>query len=235
MAFYPADLARIHDEGFGDFPRAAARELLARLPERGLVVELGCGSGITSRIVSDAGYDVLGIDISEDMLVLARQAAPRARFERGSVWDAQLPRCTAVTAIGEVLNYAADERASALRLPDLFERVHDALEPGGLFMFDFATPGRGTLREGGPSVAEGDGWRIVADTTEDAERQTLERRMEIDYDGERRVEVHRLRLYDADFVRKSLEGRGFSPTALDGYDDFRFWPGYAAFAAVRSD
>ena len=63
MSFYPADLARIHDEGFGDFARAAACELLRRLPGSGRVVEIGCGSGISSELLSDAGYDVLGIDM----------------------------------------------------------------------------------------------------------------------------------------------------------------------------
>src|SRR3954447_19357552 len=98
LTFYPADLARIHDEGFGDFARAAAGELLARLPGSGLVVELGCGTGISTQIVSDAGYDVLGIDISDDMLAIARERAPRASFRSGSAWDADPPACCAVTA-----------------------------------------------------------------------------------------------------------------------------------------
>ena len=233
MTFYPPDLARIHDEGFGDFARAAAAELLTRLPASGLVVDLGCGTGITAAVLSDAGHDVLGIDISEDMLAIARARAPRATFRQGSVWDADLPRCTAVSAIGEVVNYAADDRAGADALPGLFARVYDALEPGGLFMFDFATPGRVTQRSGGPGEVSGNGWRIVSSASEDEHARTLERRMEIEMDGERRVEVHRLRLYDADLVRKCLEGPGFSSEALDRYSDFGFWPGYAAFAAVK--
>lgn len=230
MSYYPADLARIHDEGFGDFARAAACELLRRLPAKGLVVELGCGSGITSEILSRAGYGVLGIDISADMLAIARRRAPRAEFRQGSLWDAELPSCVAVTAIGEVLNYAADERAGAERLSGLFTRVHQALEPGGVLMFDFATPGRGT---GAVHVRDGDNWRIESAGVESAETKTLERRMTITVDGARREEIHRLRLYDADFVQKCLEDPGFSSEALDRYCDFGFWPGYAAFAAVR--
>src|SRR4051794_10501643 len=166
MSFYPADLARIHDESFTDFSRAAAAELLRRLPAAGLVVELGCGSGNASQILSEAGYDVLGIDISDAMLAIARTRAPLADFRQGSLWDAEIPDCVAVAAIGEVLNYTVDATAGEQRLPELFARVYDGLRPGGLFMFDFATPGRGTLRTGGPTILDGDGWHIEADTAE---------------------------------------------------------------------
>jgi SAM-dependent methyltransferase len=228
LSFYPADLARIHDEGFGDFARAAACELLRRLPSRGRVVELGCGTGISTEILVAAGHDVIGIDIARDMLAVARRRAPSADLRHGSIWDADLPRCAAVTAIGEVINYAADERAGAERLPQLFGRIFEALEPGGLFMFDFATPGRGGRA---PHLSEGNGWRIESQASEVGE--TLERRMTIEIDGARREETHRLRLYDPVWVRKCLEGPGFSPEALDRYCEFGFWPGYAAFAAVR--
>jgi SAM-dependent methyltransferase len=233
VTFYPADLARIHDEGFGDFARAAAREALARLPGSGLVVELGCGSGISSAILSDAGYEVLGIDLSDSMVEIARSRAPRATFVQGSVWDAQIPPCVGVTAIGEVLNYAADQAAGAERLPELFARVYDSLAPAGVFMFDFATPGRATARAGGPGVHEGEGWRIESEAVEDPATQTLERRMTIEVGGERRSETHVLRLYDTAWVRKCLDGAGFTSEALDRYSDFGFWPGYAAFAAVK--
>ena len=232
MSFYPADLARIHDEGYGDFGRAAACEILRRLTLPGLVVELGCGSGITTELLSAAGHDVLGIDLSADMLAIARRRAPRAEFRHGSLWDAPLPPCTAVTAIGEVLNYAADERAGEQRLPGLFERIYDALAPGGLLIFDFATPGRGSAT---PHAHTGHNWRVDAQTVEDPAARTLERRMSIEIDGVHREEVHRLRLYEPEFVLKCLEGPGFSSEALDRYCDFGFWPGYAAFAAVRPD
>lgn len=232
MSFYPADLARIHDEGFGDFARAAACELLRRLPGTGRVVELGCGTGISTAILGAAGYDVVGIDISPAMLTIARERAPQAELREGSIWDAPLPSCVGVSAFGEVLNYAADERAGAERLPELFARVHAALAGGGVFLFDFATPGRGS---GEIHVREGDGWRIESQAVEHPECATLERRISIEASGRRRDEVHRLRLYEPQLVQKCLEGPGFSSEALDRYCDFGFWPGYAAFAAVKPD
>lgn len=230
MSFYPADLARIHDEGFGDFALAAACELLKRLPGPSHVVELGCGTGIGAEVLLAAGHRVTGIDLSPDMLAIARDRAPGAELRQGSIWDAELPACEAVTAIGEVINYAADERAGERLLPALFARVHDALAAGGVFLFDFATPGRGG-RE--PHIQTGDGWRIESVAVEDTATQTLERRMMIEGGGERREEIHRLRLYERETVRECLEGPGFTSEALDRYCEFGFWPGYAAFAAVK--
>lgn len=61
---YRDDLAFIHDAGYGDLARSAAGVLLAELRrrrfERGLVIDLGCGSGILSEQLSLAGFEVLG-------------------------------------------------------------------------------------------------------------------------------------------------------------------------------
>jgi SAM-dependent methyltransferase len=228
LSFYPADLARIHDEGYGDFARAAACEFMRRVPAPGLVVELGCGTGISSALLAAAGYEVLGIDISPDMLAIARHRLPHAEFRQGSLWDAELPPCTGVTAIGEVINYAADERAGAERLPQLCARIYEALQPGGLFMFDFATPGRATDQI---HVRSGDDWEIESATAESG--GVLERRMTIATGSDSREEVHRLRLYGPEFVLKCLADAGLSSEALDRYCGFGFWPGYAAFAAVK--
>src|SRR5262245_34869396 len=67
-AAYREDLAYIHDVGHGDFARDAAPGLLALLRRQGiregLVVDLGCGSGIWAEILVREGYRVLGIDLS---------------------------------------------------------------------------------------------------------------------------------------------------------------------------
>src|SRR4051794_25093950 len=72
---YREDLAYIHDAGFGGIATSAAPVLRDALRRRGivsgLVIDLGCGSGILSEAMSAAGHDVLGIDISGAMLALA--------------------------------------------------------------------------------------------------------------------------------------------------------------------
>ena len=57
--------------------------------------------------------------------------------------------------------------------------------------------------------------------------------MTITIGNRRRQEIHRLRLYDREFVEEGLKGLGFGYEALHGYCDFGFWSGYAAFAAAK--
>ncbi len=171
---YADDLARVHHEHFGNVARGAARFLLDRLTtvgiSEGTIVELACGSGISGKILSEAGYDVVGVDASEAMLDLARDHAPDCTFAHGSLWNFPLPPCVAVTAIGEALCYAGDkdgfgrehrggddlgsggldanapaDAAGLLGESTLVRRlkeIHDSLEEGGFFLFDVAGPGR---------------------------------------------------------------------------------------------
>src|SRR6266849_5609861 len=97
---YENDLAYIHDVGFSDFAKNSAPGLLEMLRQNGitggLVVDLGCGSGLWARELSQAGYDVLGIDISPAMIEMARNRVPDGEFRQTSLLKADLPRCVAV-------------------------------------------------------------------------------------------------------------------------------------------
>jgi SAM-dependent methyltransferase len=105
----------------------------------GLVVDLGCGSGLLARELVDAGYRVLGIDFSDAMIELSRNRVPEAVFSVGSLFEAEIPRCQAVTAVNEVLNYLFDAENEEMGLGHLFRR---ALVPGGVFVFDVLGPGQ---------------------------------------------------------------------------------------------
>ena len=235
--FYADSLAHVHDAGFGDFARDAAPGLLRRLRRAGvrdgLVVDLGCGSGIWARALTDAGYDVLGVDGSAAMLALARERAPSARFVRASAYDVDLPRCAAVTALGEVLNYDPPPHG----LGRVFRRVHAALRPGGFFVFDLAGPGREGQRPR-RSWHEGEGWMLCLEASEDRKRRELTRKITVfrrsGRSWRRSDEVHRLRLFDRETVLTELASAGFTAEALGGYGRRpRFPAGWAGFAATR--
>ena len=142
---YEEDLAYVHDEGFGHVARNAAAELVKQLHairiREGLVVDLGCGTGILAEQLAKAGFDVLGFDVSEAALKIARQRAPKATFHHESFVRAELPVCAAVTAVGEVFNFLFDPQNSPAALAKVIKRVHRALAPGGLFLFDLVTLG----------------------------------------------------------------------------------------------
>ncbi len=46
----------------------------------GLIVDLGCGGGLSARAFSPEGYRVLGVDISPAAIAIARQRVPDAEF-----------------------------------------------------------------------------------------------------------------------------------------------------------
>jgi SAM-dependent methyltransferase len=234
---YHADLAFVHDDGFGGPARAAAGALLAALERSGVssgrVVDLACGSGILSQRLCEAGFDVLGIDLSADMLELARRRAPNASFVQGSLLSADLPACVAVAIVGEGVNYLFDESHSKRALSRLFGRIHEALSPGGVLLFDAAGPERAA----GRAFREGDGWAVLVDATNDRRKKTLTRRIvtfrRAGKSYQRSEEVHRLRLLAADEVLELLRGAGFRPRALSAYGEFRFPVGWAGFLARR--
>jgi SAM-dependent methyltransferase len=238
---YDEDLAHVHDAGFADLAQAAANRVVAELRARGivdgLVVDVGCGSGVTARRLILAGYDVLGLDASRSMLALARGRAPRATFRRESFLDAQLPPgCAAVTAIGEVLNYHVAAGAEE-DLGDFFARAHSALRPGGLLVTDVAGPGR--VPGGGPSRlwAEGDDWAVLVEASERRRARELTRRI-ITFRRAagrwRRTETeHHQRLYPATEIATLLRQAGFRARILRGYTGEPFAPGHRGLIGVR--
>ena len=81
---YYTDLAYIHDQGFGGYAHGVAPGLLALLRQTGVenrrVVDLGCGSGISARELADAGFQVMGVDLSAAMIEIARRRVPKPSF-----------------------------------------------------------------------------------------------------------------------------------------------------------
>jgi SAM-dependent methyltransferase len=223
-SFYGPQQAAIHHDHFGDLSRDAARALAATLASRGLttgtIVDLGCGSGILARVLSDLGYDVHGFDLSPAMIELAEQTAPRATFRVASLVDVELPTVVAVTAIGEALNYATDQRAGAGAFERVAARVYDALVPGGVFQFDVATPGRNLGLGVRERIHTYDDWVLTLRAVEEGDR--LDRHITIftrDAGGSytRIDEHHVVHLLDPDRLRSTLETAGFAVETRASY------------------
>jgi SAM-dependent methyltransferase len=241
VAGYSEDLAYIHDLGFGGFARGAAPALLKTLGahgiKRGLVVDLGCGSGIWARELLRSGYEVLGVDISPSMIRLARRQAPGARFELGSLLKFKLPACDAVTSIGECINYTFDPLNSRKACDALFRRVYEALRPGGVFVFDFAEPGQVAGAGYEKKYTAGPEWAVLLDIAEDRRRGILTRRM-VSFRKAGRLyrrseECHEIRLYRADDLAAELERIGFRTRLFRRYGSMRLRAGCAGIVASR--
>lgn len=242
MRGYRPDLAFIHDAGYSDYALGTAPGLLRILKAHkiahGLVIDLGCGSARLARELNRAGYDVLGIDQSRAMIALARQIAPKSRFKVASLVRVRLPRCQAVTSIGECVNYRFDRTASRSSLERLFRRAYRSLTPGGVFICDFATLRRRPKAGVREHRCAGKNWKIIARTTmrgaRGLRRQIVAFR-KIGSAWRRSQEIHDLLLYSAAEVAGDLRRCGFRVRIVRGFGRFRLPPGIAGFVALKPE
>lgn len=108
--------------------------------EDGIVVELGCGTGTMTELLAGYGYDMIGVDNSEEMLELAMEK----RLESGHdiLYLLQDMRefelygtVRAAVSVCDSINYITEPE----ELQEVFRLVNNYLDPGGLFLFDFNT------------------------------------------------------------------------------------------------
>ena len=108
--------------------------------ERNLIVELGCGTGSFTQVLYKLGYDIMGVDLSPDMLNLARMKSQKAGYNimylEQDMRELDL-YCTAGTIVSvcDSINYVLEDR----EVIDTFKLVNNFLYPKGLFIFDFNT------------------------------------------------------------------------------------------------
>jgi SAM-dependent methyltransferase len=105
----------------------------------GLLLELGCGTGSMTRRLAELGYDMIGIDSSEEMLSIAREKSAK---EYEILYLCQDMRefelygtVAAVISVCDSINYILTEED----LLKVFRLVNNYLDPGGLFIFDLDT------------------------------------------------------------------------------------------------
>ncbi len=164
--YYRQDLALVHHRGFGFHAEACAPgivDLLAPVAARhGVVLEIGCGSGLLTRALVAAGHTVVATDASEAMLGLCReQLGPTvAQVRRLALPDDPLPTVDAVVGVGHALNYLDDATAVRRALAALAE----ALAPGGVLAVDLCDLEWGAVRRGQPPLGRrGPDWAIITD------------------------------------------------------------------------
>jgi SAM-dependent methyltransferase len=199
----------------------------------GRIVEVGCGSGLVARYLSDRGYDVRGIDVSPAMIAIARATAPGARFRVASLMDARVPVCNAIVGVGEVLTYVPGGLPALRRF---FLRAHAALRDGGVLIFDFLHTGRG--RTYPAKTMRGTGWSITVRAHVDPSGRTLTRRMAIERSTagrtRRSYETHRVRVYERQRLAAVLARCGFEVQMARAFGRLRLIAGDTAVVARKT-
>ncbi len=99
-----------------------------------LIAELACGTGNITKRLADKGYDVIGIDLAEDMLNVAREKCDDSvLLLNQDMTDFELyGTVDAVLCLLDSVNYIESEE----KLLKMFRLVENYLEFGGVFVFD---------------------------------------------------------------------------------------------------
>lgn len=237
-ALYDEDLAFIQDSGFGDLAAAALTAVIPTLRARGArrIVDVGCGAGVSTKALIDAGFETLAIEPSAAFLELARRAAPLAEFRQASAYDVALDGCDAILAIGEGLTYHAPTEDAEARLRSFFGNASRALKSGGLMVFDLIETGDESLS--GRAWKAGPAWAVLSAAAEDSELMQLTRTIETfrevgDGSYRRRSEVHHVRLFERSAVSSWLDQAGFDVETANAYGSFALPRRRVAFYATR--
>lgn len=206
----------------------------------GLVLDLGCGTGTMTELLAGYGYDMIGVDSSEEMLDTAMEK--RGISGHDILYLLQDMRefelygtVRAVVSVCDSINYITERED----LEQVFRLVNNYLDPGGIFIFDFNTEYK---------YREVIGNRTIAEDREDCsfiwENYYDEEEMVNEYDltlfirassktGQEKEcsgqmagnglfrrfrENHFQRAYDLDMIREALEHAGLE--YVRSYDAF---------------
>jgi SAM-dependent methyltransferase len=217
--YYRPDLALVHHLGFGfhaDGCAPALVELLAPVRARdGLVLEIGCGSGLLTRHLVAAGCRVLATDASPAMLELARATAPEAEAITSLVLpDDPVPEVDAIVGVGHVLNYLP----SVAHVERALRALARALRPRGVLAIDLEDLEWAARRIDQPEQARlGDDWAVISRSqvpAPDRFVRSITSFVRIEDDVWRRDdEVHDNVLLDVESARTLLETEGVATEA----------------------
>ncbi|MFK4069907.1 class I SAM-dependent methyltransferase [Streptomyces sp. NPDC029674] len=100
---------------------------LVQAPDTGPVADLGCGPGRITAHLHSLGVNTFGIDLSPEMIAVARQTHPHLRFEEGSMTALDL----ADGALGGAVAWYSTVHTPPELLPTVFAECHRVLAPGG--------------------------------------------------------------------------------------------------------
>lgn len=189
--------------------------------EKGLVLDLGCGTGKLTRMLAGRGYDMIGVDCSGEMLELAAQQNEDGRilYLQQDMREFELyGTVRAIVSICDSMNYLMEyeELVQVLRL------ANNYLDPGGIFIFDMNTPYKYREVLGEQTIAENreEGsfiWENYYDEAQQVNQYDLTVFVR-EPDGRYRKfeETHFQRAYGLETVKKAIGEAGMEFVAVYG-------------------
>ncbi|MBE6588448.1 MAG: class I SAM-dependent methyltransferase [Ruminococcaceae bacterium] len=192
------------------------------------VLDLGCGTGAMTFALHSRGYDMTGVDLSIDMLSVAREEC----YEReitDILWLLQDMRSfelygtvNAAVCCLDGINHLTGKGDIA----KCFATVHNYLDPDGLFVFDVNTPHKfENFYSGRDYILEDEGVLVCWQNDYDKEKALCDFYLSVFEETEnglwqRSDEVVRERCYSEEELCRELEAAGFEVIGVFG--DFSF-------------
>lgn len=223
--------AAVYDTFMDNIPYEEWSEYLVGLlreygVEDGLVLDMGCGTGSMTELLAGAGYDMIGIDNSEDMLELAMEK--REESGHDILYLLQDMRefelygtVRAVVSICDSINYITEESD----LLETFRLVNNYLDPKGVFIFDFNTVYKYRELLGDTTIAEDrEDCSFIWDNYYYEEEQVNEYELSLFIREEQSglfrkyQETHQQKAYDLETMKRLLTQAGLE--YITAYDAF---------------
>ena len=197
--------------------------------EDGIVLELGCGTGVMTELLAESGYDMIGVDNSEEMLGEAMEKRAESGHEilylEQDMREFELyGTVRAVVSVCDSLNYITEEE----ELEHVFALVNNYLDPQGIFLFDMNTVYKYQTMIGNTTIAENrDEGSFIWENSYDEETgiNTYELALFIPReDGlyEKDEEVHYQRAYSLEKIKELIGKAGMELLAV--YDAYTLEP-----------
>ena len=137
--------AEVYDQFMDNVPYREWADFLQEILQKegisdGLVLDLGCGTGSMTEELAGRGYDMIGVDNSEDMLEIAMEKRQESGhdilYHLQDMQEFELyGTVRAVVSVCDSVNYVTEKE----ELEQVFRLVNNYLDPGGIFVFDFNT------------------------------------------------------------------------------------------------
>lgn len=213
-------LAPLYDRLTGDVPYEEFSDYYHNLikqycPHAHTLLDLGCGTGSLTALMSRRGYEMIAVDASPEMLSIARDKCAELQLSPQPLFLCQ--NMTELDLFGTVdAAYSSLDSINYLPgpdLPEVFELLHLFIEPGGLFIFDIHSPERLRALDGSVSVDEDEDmlclWRGEFDCTENALFYGIDLFTRRGRFWQRSFEEHVEYLHEPTELKQLLEQAGF--------------------------
>lgn len=226
--------AEVYDMFMDNIPYREWSDYLCRLLEQynikdGILLDLGCGTGTLTELLADRGYDMIGIDCSEDMLDIAMNKKAESGHEilylLQDMREFELyGTVNAVISICDSMNYLLEYE----ELETVLHLVNNYLDPKGIFIFDLNTVYKYEKIMADNVIAEDrEESSFIWNNYYDSDDMINEYELALFIRGEngfyrKYVENHFQKAYSLETVKKAIKAAGMEFVAA--YDAFTFNP-----------